>query len=104
MPLDYWTHWDKLTSFPCREGVCPKYGQTFDELSRDLTFVRFANAIDKKYVALNYTVPGRLEMEALYTQLLLKKFDELPTTDLTNKARLRMMLREARESQIHPRR
>lgn len=58
-----------------------------------MNFVHFCYIVDDKCVQLGCMVLGRLEMEAHYTQFLLKKFDEFQTTDLTMKAILRNMLK-----------
>ncbi|KIM96310.1 hypothetical protein OIDMADRAFT_32977 [Oidiodendron maius Zn] len=49
----------------------------------------FAQGVDRKAVQLRYSVPGRLEMESLYAQFLLRKFDETKETDVKKKCTLK---------------
>jgi hypothetical protein len=60
-----------------------------------MDFVRFARHVDKKGGELGHEVPDRQEMEALYTQFLLQKFDELEGTDIIKKSILRQAMSKA---------
>lgn len=51
---------------------------------------------------LGYSVPGRLEMESLYAQFLLRKFDETKETDVKKKCTLKDALEKVSQEQIMP--
>jgi hypothetical protein len=95
VPVHYWSHWDRLTSISCRKELFPKLRSTIYEVPKHMDFVRFARHVDKKGGELGHEVPDRQEMEALYTQFLLQKFDELEGTDIIKKSILRQAMSKA---------
>lgn len=102
VPLVYWSHWEKLISTLCRTKLCPEFHGTTYEILRDIDFFSFAQGVDKKAVQLGYSVPGRLEMESLYAQFLLRKFDETKETDVKKKCTLKDALEKVSQEQIMP--
>lgn len=50
---------------------------------------------------LRYSVPGRLEMESLYAQFLLRKFDETKETDVKKKCTLKDALEKVSQEPDH---
>jgi hypothetical protein len=81
IPVQFWSHWNKLMSFSCRTELAPHFQRTIYEVLKDMNFLRFCHAVDYKANQRGMRVPGRLEMEAMYAQFLVHKYDELEASD-----------------------
>jgi hypothetical protein len=74
-PVVYWRHWNRLMSTPYRTELIPRFKGTFNEVLDNMNFLSFCEAVDYMAVHINARVLGRLEMEGLYAQFLIEKFD-----------------------------
>ena len=80
VPVTYLSFWDRLTSYPCRRELLPLLQSAIFEVPIHTDLVHFYNTVDSKCVGLGCKVLDRMEMEALYTQFLLRGFDEIEDT------------------------
>ncbi|PSS13232.1 hypothetical protein M430DRAFT_266710 [Amorphotheca resinae ATCC 22711] len=92
-PVVYWSHWNRLMSTPYRTELVPRFRGTFNEVLDNMNFLSFCQAVDQKAVHMKGRVLGRLEMEGLYAQFLIKKFDEVGSATY----RMRVILKKSME-------
>jgi hypothetical protein len=74
VPVTYWSHWYTLTTFSCRVELLP-------DPPMGTRFIYFCKDIDTKCERRGCKTPERMEMEALYTQYLLRWFDKEETAN-----------------------
>jgi hypothetical protein len=96
VPMTYWSHWQKLMTFPARGELVPRVRCHFNELLDKFNFLSFVDAVDKKAAQSGVPVPGRLEMEALWVQFLVKKFDETEVDETTKVVLLQAVKKASR--------